>query len=1582
MKLIPMLVIKNIALMNRIIISISLIWMFCCSTIMAQEYLKLMNDENADFYDIKKSAGKYFDIKGKSKGSGYKQYKRWEWFMEERVFPSGELSLVNSSLLYNEIRSFRKKYPFSKTAYENWEPVPMKVFDNVDGHWSPGTGRIDRVMVDPLDPSVIYIGAPTGGLWKSTDGGLHWEAKTDDLPSIGICGIAIDFSNTDIIYIATGDGDGGGTYSSGIYKSTDGGDTWTALGLTFPIENNIEGKKLLMHPDNPDILFFTSSIGIYKTTDAGNSWRRVAEGEFDDIEINQGTPNIVYATQNNAFYRSENTGESFTKVPLEISGRIIIGVTKATPSYVYLASGNEGIFFSNDAGQSFEFRGEHPFDKGLKWYMWAFAVSPVDPDILHIGEMESYKSYDGGVTWSEKTTEWLWDNNNVGYTHCDFHEMKYFGDTLYVCTDGGLARSTDDGDTWTLFFDGVETTQIYNIGVCRSDTSKIMFGSQDNGVYYHNNTGWWGWTGGDGMDVIWDYNRPETRYATIQNGQLYCSDHSIAQAGKGGWVTPLAIDPSDPDILYIATDVIRKSTDRMVSWTTIGDFGNNYKKALAVADSDPAYIYASEGGKVWKTINGGDSWTEISNGLPELTVTSIAVHPLKPEIIAVSLSGYTKGEKVYISYNAGFTWSNYSMNLPNIPANTVVFGQHDNNPLYVGMDVGVYYTNDNLALYDDYSTELPDAIVRDLEINYDKGIMYAGTYGRGVWKIKTAAPVILELPGQAKDPFPGNGSVNVNNGVTLSWEPGSQTEGHNVYFGKSDPPVLVSSEQNEMTFTPSELDPATSYYWRIDEVNSLGVTAGPVWSFTTDAYCTASGRAGTTSDYISAVILNDLESLTGKDSYANYTDKHASLVRGMSYELSVTLNYHWELDTVSAWIDWNNDKVFNQNEQILISALDADNNCSGSFTVPGEAETGKLRMRVRSVYNATPVPCGDYFGEVEDYSVVVSGVNSDLPQQAGNPFPLDDALHVPADTVLVWSPGDGSSSHEVFFSEDISSGSTELISVENDTIFDPGTLNRSTTYYWRVDEVNENGRTSGKMWRFTTDSYCPAVSSLNQAGSYISLVQFADVSNSSFFNTYNIYNKFRPEVTGSEELFIKVAVDTPVGDEKVYVWIDWNGNKEFEDTESVNMSELNASFESNGSVIVPADAVQGMTRMRIRMSVEEAGPCNIFRGETEDYQLFILEDPAPPAKALNIMPLNGAENVSTNTTLRWLPGDRTDTHELYFGSENPPPFASALNDSVYLPGPLDENTTYYWRIDEINSGGTIKGDTWVFNTRSSEDMNALKIDFGNYTTPVAEGYAPYRAENKNKSSFHEESYGGLGSDITLDVVFDQGVGDEEVLITDREGNDNTFSPDLLRDWAGFYALSDDLSMTLILKGVPEGSYKWTSYHHDPHDQTGSFYVVVNDASDSTTSEELDISDGSLIISSVSKFISPIESDGSDIELEFVKYGNQGTANNMFVINAFTIDTLLTEGVDDNIANDDINSLELFPNPVKEHLNVIMHPGIQTVRLIITDMEGRIHYSVYHNSPRAVIDVRTFEPGIYNLGMLRNNRFVIRRFIVQ
>lgn len=701
-------------------------------------WVHLINDMDANFYDIQKVANEYYEAHSQGKGSGWKQYKRWEYFTEQRVFPSGIRLPQNQ--IWNEIVEFNSKYGNNnRSAISTWVPMGPSTSANVTGHWNPGLGRINVIALDPNDHNIIYIGAPSGGLWKTIDEGANWTPLTDNQPVLGVSAIAIDPTNTDIIYIGTGDKDANDNYSIGVLKSTDAGLTWNTTGLDWTINQNRTIAKLLINPNDPDILFAGTTDGVYKTTDGGDNWVKTQTGDIDDMEFKPGDPNTVYAITRK-FFKSTDGGNTFTETTgVPTSGRAQIAVTEANPDYVYYFSSNNGIYRSTDSGNSFTKRSSQPNQGSQAWYDLAFCVSHADADEVHLGEINTWKSTNGGSTWI-KTTDWTW-GNPIGYTHCDIHEMVFYGGTLYVGSDGLISKSTDGASTWTNLSEGLVIRQFYKIGTSKNDPYKIMGGSQDNGTSVYTTDHWHEWLGADGMECVVDYTNSNIVYGTSQNGHFYKSNNggnhgsvNINQPGGGNWVTPFVIHPTENQTLYVGSSEIRKTTNGMMSWSTISNFGVGNLDNLSIAESDGNYLYTSKEDKIYRTINGGDSWSSISQGLPNLNITHIAIHPEKPETIAVSLSGTNSGEKVFISEDAGDTWTNYSINLPNIPANCVVFASGNINPLYVGMDVGVYYIDNDMTEWSSFMDGLPNVIVTELEINTDAQLIRAGTYGRGLWE--------------------------------------------------------------------------------------------------------------------------------------------------------------------------------------------------------------------------------------------------------------------------------------------------------------------------------------------------------------------------------------------------------------------------------------------------------------------------------------------------------------------------------------------------------------------------------------------------------------------------------------------------------------------------------------------------------------------------------------------------------------------------------------------------------------------------------------------------------------------------------
>jgi PKD repeat protein/photosystem II stability/assembly factor-like uncharacterized protein len=736
--------------------------LFCFNNANSQELLIdgtpkwfiMMQDPAVNFYDVQREAEQYFETVGTGRGTMYKIYKRWEYMNYDRTFPTGERP--KQAHLWNEMKKFKANYSSGSDRESNWEELGPRVWQENTGHWNPGIGRINVVAVDPNDPNTIYIGAPSGGCWKTTNEGESWQVLTDHLPVMGVSAIAIDYTNSDIIYIGTGDRDASDNYSIGVLKSTDGGQSWETTGMQHTIYQNLTVEKLLIHPEDPNILYCAVNNGLYRSYDAADSWEEILSGHIDDIEFKPGDPNTVYAITKK-FYKSTDGGDSFTQITAGLpnnNGRAQIAVTNAAPEYVYfMCAGTDGLFGgvyrSTNSGDSFELRADSPQMLGYSptgndnssqsSYDLGLAASHINPEEVHLLGIITWRSLDGGINW-QATTEWNFQNDPIGYTHCDMHWAHFEGGTLYVGSDGLVCKSEDSGNTWIDLTTGIGIRQFYRIGGSKNHPYKLIGGSQDNGTSVYSTDYWHEWLGADGMECLVDYSNENIVYGTIQFGQFYKSNTggmnqvNISQPGDGNWVTPFVIHPTNPKTIYVGNNSgVRKTTNGMQSWSTISDFSNTIRQ-LAISESDPDYIFASYNNIIKRTKDGGDSWSDVSNGLPSNAISYIAIHPSNPELIAVSLSGYDDGQKLYISENAGDDWTNYSFNLPNIPANCVTFYDDPFESLYVGMDVGVYYIDSTLNEYETFWEGLPNVIVNELEINYQINKIRAATYGRGLWE--------------------------------------------------------------------------------------------------------------------------------------------------------------------------------------------------------------------------------------------------------------------------------------------------------------------------------------------------------------------------------------------------------------------------------------------------------------------------------------------------------------------------------------------------------------------------------------------------------------------------------------------------------------------------------------------------------------------------------------------------------------------------------------------------------------------------------------------------------------------------------
>ncbi|HHG83793.1 MAG TPA: hypothetical protein ENJ82_03505, partial [Bacteroidetes bacterium] len=469
----------------RLSIIVSFLLLLPLSTLQAQKWLDMWKrDQGYSFFEIQKEANEYFAAHGTERGAGYKQFKRWEYYMEPRAGKDGmimnpQTKVFNNYMEFLQAKSFADATQKTVSVNGDWTFFGSEnYFKGTDGY-SGGVGRINVVAFHPTNANIIYVGAPAGGLWRTTNAGGTWTPLTDGIAFWGVSGIVVHPTNPNIIYILTGDGDGSSSRSAGVWKSTNGGATWSPTGFSFSSANSSQvGYKLLIDPSNSNVLYVVMSNGLRKTTNGGSSWTTVKSGNFRDMEFKPGASSTIYLTGGNAIHRSTNSGSSWTQVHT-VSGasRLALAVSPANSNYVYALAGGaapagsyKGLFRSTNSGVTWTTRSTTPNILGHEtngsgnsnqgWYDLSLAVSPTNINRLHSGGVNVWTSTNGGSSFSIQS---YWVENTVGYqyTHADIHDLVYRGNTLYCGSDGGIFRTTNSGSNWNDISAGLAITEFY-----------------------------------------------------------------------------------------------------------------------------------------------------------------------------------------------------------------------------------------------------------------------------------------------------------------------------------------------------------------------------------------------------------------------------------------------------------------------------------------------------------------------------------------------------------------------------------------------------------------------------------------------------------------------------------------------------------------------------------------------------------------------------------------------------------------------------------------------------------------------------------------------------------------------------------------------------------------------------------------------------------------------------------------------------------------------------------------------------------------------------------------------------------------
>ena len=726
-----------------------------------EEMLQRSSNQPFTFREVQDAFNTYWESHDPTvKGSGYKPFKRWEFMVENEVDENGYLPSAQN--LWDTWAAQNQMQANSNAAMadqSDWSAIgPFTTVGT--GSWSTGQARINTIMIDPNNTAngtnIWYAGAPAGGIWKSPDAGMTWSPMSDNLPQIGVSGIAVDYNNSDIIYIATGDDDAGDTPSVGVFKSTDGGVTWNQTGLN-PSNSPSSMNDIYMNPNNSNMLWVATNNGVYKTVNAGVNWTRTLAGNIKDIKVKPSDPTIIYAVTTNRFYKSTNAGDSFTNVTSGLpstSGRLVIDVSPANSNYVYVfreSGGAVSVYRSADSGTSFSTRTTAigGFSAGQAWYDLALGVSSTNAEELYVGCLNVWKSSNGGTSFTQLNN---WNSpTSAAYTHADIHFLRDYNGVMYCGSDGGIYSSANGGANFTNHTFGIQASQFYRIAVAKTNANKMVGGLQDNGGHAFNSSSSGqsrNYYGADGMDTAVDPTNENVFYGFIQNGGgPYISTDAgttlsavVTEPESGNWVTPMAINSTGK--LYGGYSSLYRLDG--ASWTELGALIGTCD-LLEIAPSDDTVIYAVTANRLKRSDNSGASFTNVGPTFSS-NIKGIGVHQTDPNTVWVTTSGGGRG--VYKSTNAnngaGSSFTNITANLSATGEyfNDIVHqGNHTDNPVYIATSLGVYRLDDTSTTWETFVTNLPNTIVNDLEINLIDESITAATYGRGVWR----SPIPIQM---------------------------------------------------------------------------------------------------------------------------------------------------------------------------------------------------------------------------------------------------------------------------------------------------------------------------------------------------------------------------------------------------------------------------------------------------------------------------------------------------------------------------------------------------------------------------------------------------------------------------------------------------------------------------------------------------------------------------------------------------------------------------------------------------------------------------------------------------------------------
>ena len=725
--------------------------------------------------------------------------RRVEWFVESRGLDRVHRADLRrrQAVLQAKIMS-KTETPAGIQPWRLMGPESMTMLDWVMG---PVAGRVSALAVHPTNEDVIYLGAASGGLWKTINGGASWMPIFDDIGTQTIGTIRIDPASPDTVWVGTGEqGQNCWSYfGMGLFRSTDGGATFEEVngsgGATLDLSYI---TSIVLLSGDPQVVLVGGETycddgnwiygGLYRSTDGGAAWTEVMDGAVTDMVVSPGEPDVVFAAMgrwvqpSNGLYRSTDDGLTWSRLTAGLpaqgsTGRSRLAVAPGDEQILYaLMNETEGVglFRSDDRGENWSRRNSDVCD-GQCSYNLVLAVHPTEPSTLLTGTIKFFRSTDGGVSLAPLIDGW----GHTQKVHQDTHVLvwsKTDGNRFWVGGDGGLWRSDDGGSTFTNLNANLNITQFYDIEVHPVDPATLYGGSQDNSSSASFADPHWNTTivTGDGFMNVVDPADPET---VIQSSYPWDGYPNLFFSVAGGapgsfswlpvdgltqfepwpWVTPLvAADagPATATSLFVASNhVYRSDFDSLGNWVKISGNLPGASVSLSVltpvVDEDTIVLYAgSSNGRIWRTDDAlaiSPTWVEVTGDYPGSKVTDIAADPDDPQRVFVT-RGEFDASRLYRSTAGGGVWEAVGAGLPGAPANTVAIDPRSTLRVFVGTDVGVFVSNNGGDSFVAAMDGLPlGAVVTDLEIDDDPYVLTAGTYGRGAWQTAlTDAPFFAD----------------------------------------------------------------------------------------------------------------------------------------------------------------------------------------------------------------------------------------------------------------------------------------------------------------------------------------------------------------------------------------------------------------------------------------------------------------------------------------------------------------------------------------------------------------------------------------------------------------------------------------------------------------------------------------------------------------------------------------------------------------------------------------------------------------------------------------------------------------------